>query len=60
MNVKAIRYGRIKRQTPDKITATKAQISGVIKQMNMRTPEPVVQQPTAFDMAQKVWNMRHL
>lgn len=60
MNVNAIRYGRIKRQAPDKIVVTKQQISDVMERMNKRATEPVVQQPTVFDMAQKVWNSRHL
>lgn len=59
MNVNAIRYGRIKRQAPDKIVVTKAQISDIIERMNECAIEPPPVNQSSLDLANKIWQSRH-
>jgi len=59
MNINAIKYGRIKRQAKDKIIVTPQEITNVLMSLAKKDLPEIEQQPTALDMATKIWNTRH-
>lgn len=57
MNVKAIKYGRIKRQAPDKFEVTDDDMQHILEQLT--EPNTAPPQQTDRDKANAAWFARH-